>query len=147
MGRGNIYGGSRLDILTNKATQQHHAIVISKLTRLQHPAHNKRHRLLDQPSYTPTSQKTTTVRTLRRRAQFFCDSRDSLTVETKHLATVFIKNNYSTDFIERNTKVRPNDSSNNSYTPKATIPYIRGTSETILRPYNIRVAQANPCSL
>ena len=38
---------------------------------------------------------------------------------------------------------RPNDSSNNSNTTTATIPYIRGTSETIariLRPYNIRVA-------
>ena len=36
-----------------------------------------------------------------------------------------------------------NDTSNNSYTTTATIPYIRGTSETIahiLRPYNIRVA-------
>ena len=46
-------------------------------------------------------------------------------------------------FIERNTYIRPNDSSNNSYTTTATIPYIRGTSETIahiLRPYNIRVA-------
>ena len=39
--------------------------------------------------------------------------------------------------------VRPSDSSNNSYTTIATIPYTRGTSETIariLRPYNIRVA-------
>ena len=44
---------------------------------------------------------------------------------------------------ERNTYIRPNDSSNNSYTTAATIPYVRGTSETvarILRPYNIRVA-------
>ena len=56
----------------------------------------------------------------------------------------FTKINYSTDFIERNTYNRPNDSSNNSYTTTATIPYIRGPSETIariLRPYNIRVAQ------
>ena len=67
-----------------------------------------------------------------------CDSDDSLTDEIKHLNTVFIKNNYNTDFIERNTYIRPNDS-----TTTATIPYIRGTSETIasiLRPYNIRVA-------
>ena len=45
--------------------------------------------------------------------------------------------------MERNTYIRPNDSSNNTYTTTATIPYIRGTSETIariLRPYNIRVA-------
>ena len=54
-----------------------------------------------------------------------------------------IKDNYSTDFIERNTYVRANDSSNNSYTTTATMPCIRGTSETIariLRPYNIRIA-------
>ena len=53
--------------------------------------------------------------------------------------TVFIRNYYSTDFIERNTYFRPNNSSNNSYTTTATIPYIRGTSETIARiqrPYN-----------
>ena len=66
-----------------------------------------------------------------------------MTDETKHLSTVVIKNNYSTDFIKRNTYVRLNDSSKNSYTTTATIPYIRGTSETtarILRPYNIPVA-------
>ena len=100
-------------------------------------------RLLDQTSYNPTSHKATTVRTLARRAQIVCDSDDSLTDEIKHLNTIFIKNNYNTDFIERNTYNRPNDSSNNSYTTTATIPYVRGISETIariLRPYNIRVA-------
>ena len=100
-------------------------------------------RLLDQTSYNPTSHKAATVRTLTRRAQIVCDSHYSLTDETKHLNTVFIKNNYSTDFIKRNAYVRPNDSSDNSYTTTATVPYIRGTSETIahiLRPYNIRVA-------
>ena len=100
-------------------------------------------RLLDRTSYNPTSHKATTVRTLTRRTQIVCDSHDSLTDETKHLNTVFIKSNYGTDFIKRNTYVRPNDSSNHSYTTIATIPYIRGTSETIariLRPYNIRVA-------
>ena len=105
------------------------------------PTHTDR--LLDQTSYNPTSHKATTVRTLTRRAQIVCDSDDSLTDEIKHLNTVFIKNNYNTDFIERNTYNRPNDSSNNSYTTTATIPYVRGTSETIariLRPYNIRVA-------
>ena len=67
---------------------------------------------------------------------------DSLTDEIKHLSTVFTKNNYNTDFIECNTYNRSNDSFN-SYTTTATIPYIRGTSETIariLQPYNIRVA-------
>ena len=63
--------------------------------------------------------------------------------EIKHLNTDFIKNNCNTDFIERNTYIRTNDSSNISYTTTATVPYIRGTSETIasiLRPYSIRVA-------
>ena len=118
-----------------------------RITVYRKPTHTDR--LLDQTSYNPTSHKATTERTLTRRAQFVCDSHDSLTDETKHLNTVFIKNNYSTDFIERNTYVRPNDSSNNSYTTTATIPYIRGTSETIARirrPCNIRVAQ-NSCSL
>ena len=91
------------------------------------PTHTDR--LLDQTFYNPTSHKATTVRTLRtRRAQIVCDSHDSLT---------------NIDFIERNTYIRPKDSSNYSYTTSATIPYIRGTSETIariLRPYNIRVA-------
>ena len=73
---------------------------------------------------------------MTRRAQIVCDS------DTNHFKNAFIKN-YSTDFIERNTYVRPNDSSNNSYTTTATILHIGGTSETIariLRPYNIRVA-------
>ena len=63
--------------------------------------------------------------------------------EIKPLNTDFIKNNCNTDFIERNTYIRTNDSSNISYTTTATVPYIRGTSETIariLRPYSIRVA-------
>ena len=66
-----------------------------------------------------------------------------MTGEIKHLNIVFAKNNYNTDFIERNTYIRPNDTSNNSYTTTAIIPYIRGTSEAIahiLRPHNIRVA-------
>ena len=105
------------------------------------PTHSDR--LLDQTSYNPTSHKATTVRTLTRRAQIVSDSDNSLTDEIKHLNTVFAKNNYNTDFIKRNTYIRPNDSSNNSYTTTATIPYIRDISETIariLRPYNIRVA-------
>jgi len=71
-----------------------------------------------------------------RSAEIVCNSDDSLTSETKHLNTVFIKN-HSTDLIERNTHVRPNygpnDSSNNSYTSTATTPHTRGTSETTAR--------------
>ena len=80
---------------------------------------------------------------MTKRAQIVCDSDDSLTDRIKHLNTVFIKNNYNTDFIERNTYIRPKDSSNNSCTTTAITPYVRGTFETlarILRPYNIRVA-------
>ena len=99
-------------------------------------------KLLDQTSYNPTLHKAATVRILTRRAQIVCDSHDSLTDETIHLNIVFIKNSYSTDFIECNAYVRSNDSSNNSYTTTATIPYIRGTSKTIARilPYNVQVA-------
>ena len=94
-------------------------------------------------SYNPTSHKAITVQTLKRRAQIACNSHHSLTDETKHLNIVSIKNNYSTDFIDCNTYIRPKDSSNTSYTTTATIPYIQGTSQTtarILQPYNIRVA-------
>ena len=46
---------------------------------------------------------------------------DSLTDETKTLNSIFSEDNYSTDFIERDTDVSPNGSSNNSYTTTATI--------------------------
>ena len=96
-------------------------------------------RVLDQTSYNPTSHKATTVWTLTRTAQIAYDSDNSLINDIKHLNTVFIKNNYNRDFIERSTNIRPND----SHTTTATVPYIRGTSETIahkLWPYKIRVA-------
>jgi len=58
----------------------------------------------------------------------------------------FHKNNYNADFIRRNI-YRPTeaDATNRNPTPvtTVTIPYIKGTSETIsriLQPYNIRVA-------
>ena len=86
------------------------------------PTHTDR--LLDQTSYNPTSHKVTMVRTLMRRAQIVCNSLNSLTDEANHLNTVFIKSNHSTDFIKCNTYIRPNGSSYNSYTTKATIPYI-----------------------
>ena len=62
------------------------------------------------------------------------------------LDNVFNKNNYNRDFIRQNTyrNSEPNATNTNA-TPvtSATIPYIKGTSETIariLRPYDIRVA-------
>ena len=57
----------------------------------------------------------------------------------------FSKNNYNTDFVRRNThsNTDSNTQTNSGPVTTATIPYIRGTSETIariLQPYNIRVA-------
>ncbi|CAH3176473.1 unnamed protein product, partial [Porites lobata] len=99
----------------------------------------------DQSSYNPTSHKATTIRTLTRRAQLVCDSPDSLQDETDYLNNVFSKNNYNTDFVRRNThsNTDSNSQTNSGPVTTATIPYIRGTSETIariLQPYNIPVA-------
>ena len=108
------------------------------------PTHTDR--LLDQSSYNPTSHKATTIQTLTRRAQLVCDSPDSLADENNYLNNVFNKNNYNKDFVRRNTykNTEPNVTNNNT-TPvtTVTIPYVKGTSETIariLQPYNIRVA-------
>ena len=102
-------------------------------------------RLLDQSSYNPTSHKATTIRTLTRRAQRLCDLPDSLQDETDYLNNVFSKDNYNTDFVRRNTysNTDSNTQTNSGPVTTATIPYSRGTSETIariLQPYNIRVA-------
>ena len=108
------------------------------------PTHTDR--LLSQSSYNPTSHKATTIQTLTRRAQLVCDSTDSLTDETNYLNNVFSKNNYNADFVRRNTyKPAEHNATNADPTPvtTATIPYIKGTSETIariLQPYNICVA-------
>ena len=108
------------------------------------PTHTDR--LLDESSYNPTSHKATTIRTLTRRAQLVCDTPDSLRDENKYLERVFMKNNYDADFIRRNIYRPTNaDATNQNLThvTTVTIPYIKGTSETIsriLQPYNIRVA-------
>ena len=104
------------------------------------------HHPLDESSYNPTSHKATTIKTLTRRAQLVCDTTDSLSDENKYLDRVFYKNNYSADFVRRNTH-RTTETTETNKNPTsvttATIPYIKGTSETIariLQPYNIRVA-------
>ena len=66
--------------------------------------------------------------------------------ETEYLNNVFSKSNYNTDFVRRNThsKTDSNSQTNSGPVTTATIPYIRGTSETIAgisQPYNTRVAQ------
>ena len=81
----------------------------------------------------------------RDETQLVCDSPDSLQDETDYLNNVFSKNNYNTDFVRRNThsNTDSNTQTNSGPVTTATIPYIRGTSETIariLQPYNIRVA-------
>ena len=83
---------------------------------------------------------------MTRRAQLVCDSTDSLTDETNYLNNVFNKNNYNADFIRRNT-YKPAEHKGVNVNPipvtTVTIPYIKGTFETIariLQPYNIRVA-------
>ena len=90
-------------------------------------------RLLDQSSYNPISHKATTIRTLTRRAQLVCDSPDSPQDETDYLNNVFIKNNYNTDFLRRNShsNTDSNTHTNSGPVTTATIPYIRGTNLTI----------------
>ena len=61
-----------------------------------------------------------------------CDSPDSLQEETDYLNNVFSKNNYNTDFVRRNTHSNTDSKTQTNSGPvtTATIPYIRGTSET-----------------
>ena len=72
-----------------------------------------------------------------------CDTPDSSRDENKYLERVFHKNNYNTDFTKRNI-YRPTeaDATNRNPTPVTalTIPYIKGTSETISR------GLQHPCS-
>ena len=102
-----------------------------KTTIYRKPTHTDR--LLDQSSYNPSSHKATTIRTLMRRAQLVCDSPVGLQHETDYLNNVFRKNNYNTDFVRRNThsNTDSNTQTNFGVVTTATIPYIRGTSETI----------------
>ena len=126
-----------LDCLVSRDKNKLQTTIYRKLTHAD--------RLLDQSSYNPTSHKATTIQTLTRRAQLVCDSTDSLTDETNYL-NIFRKNNYNADFIRQNTyKPAEHNGTNANPTPvtAATIPYIKGTSETIariLQPCNIRVA-------
>ena len=111
------------------------------------PTHTDR--LLDQSSYNQTSHRAITVRTLTRRAQIICDSADSLCDENEHLRQIFHKNDYSDEFIYTNNykQNKQNDEYANTETKNelttVSLPYIRGTSETIariLKPFNTRIA-------
>ena len=88
-----------------------------------------------------------------RRAQLVCDTPNSLRNENKYLERVFLKNNYNADFIRRNI-FQPTEAgaTNKNLTPltTVTIPYVKGTSETIsqiLQTYNIRVAHKPAATL
>ena len=72
---------------------------------------------------------------LTRRAQLVCDSPDSLQDETDYLYNVFSKNNYNTVIVRRNihSNTDSNTQTNSGPVTTKTIPYIRGTSETIAR--------------
>jgi len=129
-----------LDCLVSRDNNNNNEL---RTTVYRKPTHTDK--LLDE-SYNPTSHKATTIKTLTRRAQLVCDTPDSLLDENRYLARVFHKNNYNADFIRRNI-YRPTeaDATNGNPTPvtTVTIPYIKGTSETISRiiqPYNTRVA-------
>jgi len=115
------------------------------------PTHTNR--LLDESSYNPTSHKATTIKTLTRRAQLVCDTPNSLRDKNRYLEHVFHKNNYNAYYIRRNI-YRPTEAkaANRNPTPvtTVTIPYIKGTSETIsriLQPYNIPVAHKPTATL
>ena len=115
-------------------------------TAYRKPTHTDR--LLDKSSYmyNATSHKATTITTLTRPVKLIWDTLDSLRDESRYLEHVFDKNNYNTDFIRWNIYWPTEaDVTNRNPTPvtAVTIPYIKGTSETIsqiLQPYNICVA-------
>ena len=84
---------------------------------------------------------------MTRRAQLVCDSPDSLTDEAKYLDNVFSKNNYNPDSVKRNVykNNEPNTTTAKPVTT-GTIPYIKGTFETIariLQPCNIDIRVAH----
>ena len=91
------------------------------------PFTENRHTLTDYSTNHPTTLLLTKPRLV-------CDSTDSLTDETNYLNNFFSKNNYNADFVRRNTyKPAEHNATNANPTPvtTATIPYIKGTSETI----------------
>ena len=93
-------------------------------------------RLLDESSYNPTSHKATTIKALTRRAQLVFDTPHILRDKNRYLEHVFHKHNYNTDFIRQNIyQPTEADATNRNPTPvtTVTIPYIKGTSETISR--------------
>ena len=95
------------------------------------PTHTDR--LLNQSSYNPTSNKATTIKTLKSRAQLVYDTPDSLSDKNKYLDRVFYKSNYNANFRRRNTHRATETNRNPTSVTTATIPYIKGTSETIAR--------------
>ena len=96
-----------------------------------------RHLPTDYKTSHRTTRKATTIRTLTRRVQLVCDSRDSLQDRTDYLNNVFSNHNYIADSERRNTHSNVNSKTktnfNSALVTIATISYFRGTSETIAR--------------
>ena len=69
------------------------------------------------------------------RLSYFGPELDSLQYETDYLNNVFSRKNYNTDFVRRNTHSNTGTPTNVNSGPvtTATIPCIRGTSETVAR--------------
>ena len=108
-----------------------------RITVYRKPTHTDR--LLDESSYSPTSHKATTIRTLTRRAQLVYNTKDSLSDENKYLDRVFSKNNYNEDFIKRNTyrsTTTTEANANTTPTTTATIPYVKAYLRTSRASYN-----------
>ena len=78
-----------------------------------------------------------------------CDSANSVRDENEHLRQIFHKNDYSDEFIDTN-KYKQNKQNDECASTEmknelttVSLPYIRGTSETIariLKPFNIRIS-------
>ena len=109
-----------LDCLVSRVNNKLQTTIYRKQTHIYRP--------ITRPVFGPTSHKATTFRTLTRRAQLVCDSPDSLQDETDYLNNVFIKNNYNTDFVRRNTHSNTDSNThtnvNSGPVTTAILPYI-----------------------
>ena len=105
------------------------------------PTHTDRY--LHYESYHPAHVKTGVIRTLLQRSRRICNSEAASTKEMRHIQKVFGNNGYPTNFIRRAMNPKPTLDSTQEVVATVTIPYIRGTSESIRRilsKENIRVA-------
>ena len=126
-----------LDCLVSRDNNELRTTVYRKLTHTD--------RLLDESSYNPTSHKATTMKTLTRRAKLVCDTPDSLRDENKYTLNVFLSKTTTLTLLDETFSglLKLTQRTRTGHLLLLTIPYIKGTSETIsriLQPYSIRVA-------